>query len=138
MPRSQAWLWHARISGDRSTAYWETMIQFSWFPNLKTWESEYCSTNARSFRAEMKRNSSRRILHPAVAYARSLPPSRTCRLRCLSQWPYPRRPDLPARFYSDHAWFGSAETYGLGVMAIWRYDWLHLGWSGMRCRSGPL
>jgi predicted MPP superfamily phosphohydrolase len=42
------------------------------------------------------------------------------------------------RFYSDHAWFGSAETYGLGVMAIWRYDWLHLGWSGMRGRSGPL
>src|SRR3954470_3432636 len=84
------------------------------------------------------RNSARRILRPAVAYARSLSPSRTCRFRCLSQWPHPRWSDLSARFYSNHAWFGSAEAFGLGAMAIWRHDRLHLGWGGMRGGSGPL
>jgi uncharacterized protein len=48
------------------------------------------------------RNSRARIFYFVVSYTRSLSPSCTCRLRSVSEWPYPRWSDLPARVYSNH------------------------------------
>jgi hypothetical protein len=39
-----------------STACWEIMIPFAWFPSLKRWESGCCSTNASTFCVAIKRS----------------------------------------------------------------------------------